>query len=491
MIRKTEQEWLELIEKTNAVGRYQPTWASLSQLRVPQWFTQEHLGIFIHWGGYSVAANTDEWYPRRMYMQGTPAYEHHLKTYGAHKNFGYKDILRQFKAEKFDAKAWITLLREAGAGYVFPVAEHHDGFQMYESALSHWNAAEVGPMRDVLGELREEAERQGLHFCTSSHRVEHWWFMCHGRDFDSDIHEPLKKGDLYWPSMPEPEDFQDLNSPNAPNEEFMNDWLARTAELIVNYRPQLIYFDWWVQHMAVRPYLKKIAAFYYNCGEQWGLPVAICYKHDAMQPGCGIADVERGGYAEPKPFPWQTDTSVARNSWGYTENLDYKPTSEILVTLVDTVSKNGNLLLNIGPKGDGSIAEGDVKILTEMAAWMRVNGEAVRGAKPWRISAEGPNAVPHGEFSDQQAKEYTAQDIRFTTNHGKIFGTALRCPPDGRLCLKAFAKAHDAEFGGVVTGARVLGYAGKTEWHVDERGLHVYAPGMDSPWPVVVEIEAE
>ncbi len=489
----TEQEYLALIEETNARGPFKPEWDSLAAFSVPAWFLEEPLGIFIHWGAYCVPEAMDEWYPRNMYMQGSPAYEHHLKTYGPHRDFGYKDFIPLFKAERFDAGAWVDLFKAAGAGYIFPVAEHHDGFQMYRSDLSAWNAAQRGPGRDVLGELREAALARGLHFCASTHRVEHWWFMGQGRKFDSDIREPLEKGDLYWPAMPEPEDHEDLTA-CPPSEEYMNDWLARTAELIVRYRPSMIYFDWWVQHLAVRPYLMKIAAFYYNCGREWGVPVAICYKHDAMQPGTGIADVERGGFAVPQPFPWQTDTAVARNSWCHTTNLDYKPASEIIAMMVDTVAKNGHLLLNIGPKHDGTIPEGDRAILTRIGEWMRINGDAVRGARPWKVYAEGPTPSPAGEFSDKVAVVYTSEDVRFTTNHGRIYATVLACPADGRLCIRSLAartKEKKPLFWGSITGVRVLGYGGEAAWHADGEGLHVHAPGLASDLPVVLEISAD
>ena len=203
--QQKEQQLLETVDRIIAEGPYQPAWSSLMQTKTPDWFKQKRFGIFIHWGVYSVPANSNEWYPRNMYIEGMPAYEHHIKTYGSQKDFGYKDFIPMFHAEKFDPAEWVRLFKEAGAGYVFPVAEHHDGFQMYKSELSHWNSAEMGPKRDVLGELKAEIEKQGLTFCTSSHRAEHWFFLGHGKEFDSDIKEPLQKGDLYWPSMPEPD----------------------------------------------------------------------------------------------------------------------------------------------------------------------------------------------------------------------------------------------------------------------------------------------
>ena len=182
----------------------------------PQWWKDAKFGIFIHWGVYSVPAYASEWYPRCMYMQGTREYQHHLETYGEHKDFGYKDFIPMFKAEKFSADAWADLFKKAGARYVVPVAEHHDGFQMYQSDISPWNAAEMGPCRNVLGELKAAVEKRGMTLGASTHRVEHWFFMGHGKEFDSDIKEPLQRGDFYWPAMPEP-NHQDLYSEPAPS----------------------------------------------------------------------------------------------------------------------------------------------------------------------------------------------------------------------------------------------------------------------------------
>lgn len=486
-----EQEILRLVDETVAGGPYAPTWESLMEAPVPGWFRRRRLGIFTHWGLYSVPAYSNEWYSRNMYIPGMPAYEHHVKTYGPQKQFGYKDFIPLFTASEFDPDAWMELFSRAGAGYIFPVAEHHDGFQMYRSDLSRWNAANMGPKRDILGELKQAAEARGMLFCTSSHRAEHWFFMGHGREFDSDIHEPMAKGDFYWPAMPEP-DNQDLYSKPYPTEEFLNDWLARTAEIILNYRPRLLYFDWWIQHKAFRPYLKKLASFYYNCGRQWGADVMICYKHDAMMFGSGIPEVERGGFAEAKPYPWQTDTAVARNSWCYTDSLDYKSSNEIICTLIDTVSKGGNLLLNIGPKADGTIPPGDRAILEDMAAWMEVNGEAINGAQVWRKSREGAVTIREGQFQDQSALEYTPEDYRFTAGHGAVYAIAMKCPEDGNFTIKAFADSADQnmpEFHGIIENVQILGFENTPiTWHKTPTGLHLHAPATHSNFPVVIKI---
>ena len=340
----TEKEpYYRHIQSVISQGPYKDAWESLTDFPMPSWFEKAKFGIFIHWGLYSVPAYNNEWYSRNMYIQGTPEYEHHIKTYGPHRDFGYKDFIPLFTADQFDADFWAETFADAGARYVVPVAEHHDGFQMYESFLSHYNAAEMGPKRDILGELKKAIEAHGMTFATSSHRAEHHWFMGNGKDFDSDIKEPLSCGDFYWPSEQQQPDQQDLFAKPDPSEEFLIDWVCRTCEIIDRYQPRVLYFDWWIQHNAYKPYLRMIAAYYYNSGVRDGYPTAICYKHDAMAFGSGIVDVERGKFADAKPYHWQTDTAIARNSWCYTTSLDYKSSREILCYLIDVVSKNGNL----------------------------------------------------------------------------------------------------------------------------------------------------
>ena len=338
------ENYLGTIEDVIARGPYQATWESLAAYEAPKWYRNAKFGIFIHWGIYSIPAFGNEWYPRNMYIQGSPEYEHHIRTYGRHREFGYKDFIPMFRAEKFMADDWTDLFKRAGANYVVPVAEHHDGFQMYRSEISRWNCWEMGPKRDILGELKESCQRKGIQFGASSHRVEHWFFMGHGKDFDSDIKEPMKRGDFYWPAMPDA-DIYDIFSKPEPSEEFMQDWLVRTCEIIDRYRPGILYFDWWIQHSACKPYLKKLAAYYYNRAAEWGTEVVINYKHDAFLFGTAVPDVERGQFSDVKPYFWQTDTAVALNSWCYTENNQFRPAEDIICDLIDIVSKNGCLLL--------------------------------------------------------------------------------------------------------------------------------------------------
>ncbi len=484
--------YLKTIEEVIARGPFQDTWESLCAYQVPKWYREAKFGIFIHWGIYSVPAFGSEWYSRNMYVQGSREFEHHVETYGKHKDFGYKDFIPMFKAENFDPKAWAELFRKAGARYVVPVAEHHDGFQMYRSEISRWNAYEMGPKRDVLGELKENCEALGLQVGASSHRVEHWFFMGHGKEFDSDIKDPMERGDFYWPAMPEP-NHQDLFSEPVPTEEFLQDWLVRTCEIIDRYRPKLIYFDWWIQHSAVRPYLRKLAAYYYNRAAEWGVEVAINYKHDAFLFGSAVPDVERGQFAEVKPYFWQTDTSVALNSWGYTEHNQFRPPQEILCDLVDIVSKNGTLLLNVGPKPDGTISGEDAGVLEHIGRWLAVNGEAIYGSKVYRTYGEGPTRIVEGQFSDGIKKNFTSADFRFTVNGGCLYAIALKCSQDGKYLITTLGEkdaSRQANFHGIIRDVEVLGCEEKPAWKRTEEGLSL-STDFRSEDPVTFKIHLE
>ena len=473
-------------------GPFSDSWASLVNYRTPDWYRKLKFGIFIHWGVYSVPAFGNEWYPRNMYMQDSPEFRHHVATYGPHKAFGYKDFIPLFRAERFDPEAWATLFARSGAKYVVPVAEHHDGFQMYRSAISHWNAFEMGPRRDVLGELSAACRSKGLVMGASSHRIEHWFFLGHGREFDSDIHEPLVRGDFYWPSMPEPK-WHDIYGQPAPSREYMEDWLMRTCELIDRYHPSIIYFDWWIEHSAAKPWIRKLAAYYYNQAAARGEEVVINYKHDAFLFGAAVPDVERGQFNEIKPFIWQTDTSVARNSWGYTEGNDYKSAEELIWNLVDVVSKNGNFLLNIGPKADGTIPEEDARLLQEIGAWLDVNGEAIYGSRPWRMFGEGPTQLVEGQFSDDVAPNFTDRDFRFTMKGDALYVIAMKCSDRGEYCVRALGEldaSRQANFHGIIRHVRLLGADAELPWTQDEAGLHLHCPAR-SATPLVFKITLE
>ena len=278
-----KEEYLSLIDEVIAQGPYTDTWDSLCEHPTPKWYARDKFGIFIHWGVYSVPAFGNEWYPRNMYIKGSKENLHHEEKYGTLDKFGYKDFIPQFKAEKFDPKEWAELFKEAGAKFVVPVAEHHDGFQMYASDLCRWNAAEMGPKRDILGELKTEVEKEGMVLGASSHRAEHYWFFNGGRQIpEADVNDP-EYADLYGPVAGITRDMSDIYD-NPPSEEHMQDWLVRTCEIVDKYHPSIVYFDWWIQQYAWKPYLRKFAATAISI-----IPVLLIYLFFQKQFIAGIA----------------------------------------------------------------------------------------------------------------------------------------------------------------------------------------------------------
>jgi alpha-L-fucosidase len=409
-----------------------------------------------------------------MYVEGSREFEHHLATYGAQTKFGYKDFIPQFKAERFDATNWAALFKDAGVKYVVPVAEHHDGFPMYDSDLTAWSAKRVGPKRDVLGEQARAFRKAGIVFGASSHRAEHWFFFDKGMYFDSDVRD-TNNAALYGPAG---------NKRTAeaqaepPDKEFLDDWLLRSCEIVDKYQPQVMYFDWWICQPVFQPYLKTFAAYYYNRGVEWKKPVAINFKEwegRSFPDGSGVFDIERGQSADIRPDFWQTCTSVSKNSWGYVGNHNYKSVGEIVDGLVDIVSKNGTMLLNIGPKADGTIPEHEQQMLREIGAWLKINGEAIYGTRPWSKFGEGPTQIRAGSFSDKKMPQFTAEDFRFTTKGNTLYAIALAWPADGRLHVQSLA---DGQTGGRgrIAEVRLLGAEQDLVWEQGMDGLDIRLP---------------
>lgn len=488
------KKYLKKIDEVIEAGPFKDTWASLYDVVEPKWYKDAKFGIFIHWGPFSVPGFEGDWYSHYMYKQESDVYDFHVKTYGDPKEFGYKDLIPLFKAEKFDPKEWVQLFEDAGAKFVMPVAEHHDGFQMYDSDISQWNAVKMGPKRDLLGDLKKEIEAKGMVFTASSHRAENFWFMSGAMDFDSGLDyegyvEPYGyriqvDGTAGNPS-PKP-DYGD----KVPVEH-LEDWLVRTCEIIDLYQPKVIWFDWWIQNVAFKPYLRKLAAYYYNRGKQWGVDVAINYKDDAYVKETAIFDVERGQLNDINPRFWQTDTAVAKNSWVYTENNDYKKPEDLVCDLVDIVSKNGALLLNIGPKGDGTIPDEDRHVLLEIGKWLKANGDAIYGTTYWSVYGEGPTEIVEGTFQDVKRESYTTQDIRYTFRPPYIFATVLKWPKNNRVTLKSLAKGSQL-FKGLIEDISLLAYDKNVTYIRDEDGLKLTIDSdIDTRYPVTFKIQID
>ena len=466
---------LKEVDDADHEGPFRPDWESLEKYEAPEWYKDAKFGIFIHWGAYSVPAFGNEWYPRNMYREGSDEYKHHIATYGPQAKFGYKDFLPMFKAEKFDPAAWAELFKKAGAKYVVPVAEHHDGFAMYDSGLSDWTVARMGPHRDTTGELAKAVRAAGLHFGLSSHRVEHDFFLGVGREIPSDVNDPQYAA-FYGPAhawispwgAPLSNDFTYVSTAWA------DDWLARGAELVEKYHPDIVYFDWWIGQALIRRNLTRFAAFYYNSSLKYGDHVGVInYKDYAMQEHSGVLDLERGQLGDIRPLYWQTDTSVSNKSWGYIKDDTFKSPEFVVHQLIDIVSKNGNLLLNIGPRADGTIPDEVQQVLLDVGAWLSINGEAIYGTRPWRTYGEGPTKVAAGSFHDTDTAKYTPADFRFTTKGDDVYAIGLAWPTSGEVVIHSLAKTVGSE---PVRSVALIGGVAKLHFEQRADGLHVQLP---------------
>ncbi len=483
---------LAQVQKGLQKGPFHPDWDSLSAYRIPAWYRDAKFGIFIHWGVYSVPAFGNEWYPRNMYIQGSAEYKHHLDTYGPQSKFGYKDFIPQFRAEHFDPDAWVDLFERSGARYIVPVAEHCDGFAMYDSSIDAWNAAKMGPHRDIIGALEQATRKRGLHFGVSSHRAEHWWWYSGGMQFDSDVRNSAYAG-LYGPAQPSSlpgESASGQPDPNhlerwlPPNKSYLEDWLARSAELVDKYHPDFFYFDWWIGQPAFKPYLQKFAAYYYNEASVRSQKVVLTYKDYDFPENTAVLDIERGKLDALRLLPWQTDTSVSIHSWGYVKNDEYRSAKSLIDELVDVVSKNGNLLLNVGPKADGTIPDEAKVILLEMGHWLNTNGDAIYGSRPWLMYGEGSTIVSSSALNTDR-QEFTPQDIRFTTNKGVLYATALGWPANGDLNIHVLWK-NTPYLTSPVCSVKLLGTEKELAASQRDDGLHIQLPSVAPDEPAYV-----
>ena len=492
--RNIERQVAKVYAANTSPGRlpFRPDWDSLARYRTPDWFRDAKFGIFIHWGVYSVPAFGNEWYSRNMYIPGNKDFEHQVATYGPQTKFGYKDFIPMFKGQDFDPKAWIDLFVRAGARYVVPVAEHCDGFAMYASDMTPWNAAAMGPRRDVVGELAVAARARGLHFGVSSHTAEHWWWYGVGRTFPSDVRDMTPyTAQLYGPAEPmslpgldgrsggvkEP-DPNHLEDWLAPNRRFLDDWLALSTELVDKYHPDLVYFDWWIGQPAFKPVLQQFAAYYYDRSALWNQRPVLTYKEEAMPANVATLDIERGKLDTLRLLPWQTDTSVSIHSWGYVDHDQYRTAKSLIQQLVDTVAKNGNLLLNVGPRSDGTIPEQVRTVLLQMGAWLQVNGDAIYNTRPFAVFGEGPTKTPaNATQMNHDIEAYTAQDIRYTTSKAGsiLYATALGWPADGALTLHTLY-AGNPYLPSAVCAVRLLGTDQAIPFRQKTNGLQFILP---------------
>ena len=501
-----DREWQQSVSKYDAErnrllaeeqkqendGPFRADWATLNKYQQPQWYKDAKFGIFIHWGVYSVPAAESEWYPREMYKPGSVAYKNFQELHAqGDQSRGYKDLIAQFHAEHFDATEWAKVFKESGAQYVVPVAEHHDGFSMYDSGLSDWTVVKMGPKRDTLGELAQAIRSEGLHFGLSSHRAEHNFFYDGGRAMRSDVNDP-KYASLYGPAHQWFEAGGDdhglINDWTYVSDAWTRDWLARDTELVEKYKPEIVYFDWWIGQPNFRHVVAQFAAFYYNYAAANGYTGVIDFKDYSLNWKAGVRDFERGQQDHIVPDHWQTDTSISDASWGYIEHDTFKTPEFLVHQLVDIVSKNGNLLLNFGPRSDGTIPDQVRTTLLDMGAWLKVNGDAIYATTPWKTFGEGPTQVMGGAFHDTDTKPYTADDFRFTGKGNKVFVIGMACPKDGKATVHSLGWAHEGN-SIPIASVELLGSSGKVTWTQGADALDVTLPaGAECKYAYVLRL---
>jgi alpha-L-fucosidase len=467
---------------------YKESWESLQRKPIPQWFRDAKFGIYTHWGVYAVPAcgPNATWYGYNMYREGSLQHNYHVRKYGDPSKFGYKDFIPLFTAEKFDPVEWAELFKRSGARFAGPVGEHHEGFSMWDTRHNAWNAARMGPRRDILGELEREIRKAGLRYMVAMHHAETWWFYPHWKT-QYDVSNPEYSGlygeihDMQWegkgealdpnPYIANHEKFWPTQ--RKPTKEFLDRWLAKLKEITDNYSPDLFWFDFGLRFVR-ESYKKAFLAYYFNEAEKKGLDPAVVYKWHNLVPGCGIEDLEQGGRDELAYNAWVTDTTVdGGEAWGYIYNNTYKSARTLVHYLVDNVSKNGALLLSIGPKPDGTIPEPVVEVLEDMGAWLSVNGEAIYGTTPWIIPGEGPNlGRVTGPFSEYKRPEYGAEDIRFTCKDDSLFAIVLGKPAGELVVGELGIYLYDGE----IASVSMLGSPERIDWSFSAKGLRIRVP---------------
>jgi alpha-L-fucosidase len=459
---------------------YQATWSSLAQHPIPDWLLDAKFGIYAHWGLYSVPAFETEWYAKRMYDRTHRVYRHHVETYGPPEQFGYKDFVPHFAAEHYDPDEWAEIIARSGARYAGIALVHHDGFCLWDSAHTRWNAARMGPKRDLYGELVAALRQQQLKTIATFHHIRTFnWYLPEdpaarevGRQAGWDLYDP-QYADLYW------------NEYTGQRDDFIAEWRAKVTEVIDAYRPDVIWFDGgsFQDEVSGRP-VRELLAGYYNREQQWGKHVEILNKLPTSMkwnfgPDMGMLTYEQG---RDRPAvvhrPWTDDMPIG-SPWGYVEGMTYREPREIVHGLIDRTSRNGGMLLSLSPKADGTLPAEQKEILHKVGAWLDVNGDAIYGTRPWTTPAEGPatkfvappNARGHRPWIYQGGD---AGDIRYTQKDGALYAIALGWPPDGRLNLHALGAAQEQV--GKIANVSLLGHNAPLSWRQGEQALTVEMP---------------
>ncbi|MCU7547976.1 alpha-L-fucosidase [Chitinophagaceae bacterium LB-8] len=442
-------------------GPFKPSWKSLqANYQVPSWFVGAKFGLFMHWGLYSVPAYKSEWYEKHMYGN-KDMIAWHSEHFGPQDKFGYKDFIPLFNQEKFDADAWAELFKKSGAKFVIPTAQHHDNFAMWDSKVTPYNAKQMGPKRDLIGELCKAVRKQGLKFGVSNHGIENFQFI----NPPADMLEQMKaeKADLFDPNWIGFYNVADRSDTACQN--FLVNWFERNVELIDKYQPDMLWFDNGIDQRYLDPLKLQIAAYYYNRAKQWGKEVSISTKKAAFAPaGTNITTIgsilDFEGRIPPgiRTGVWQVDSKIG-STWGYTSDMGVASAASIIGTLVDIVSKNGTLLLNLSPKADGVIPQEQQETLLDIGKWLDVNGDAIYGTHNWiQFGEDGPHK------------------IRFTVKGDALYAIIVGKWPGASILISSLAQGQSLQ--GKITSVTMLGSKGQLTFSQNATGLKVNLPSV-------------
>jgi len=458
-----------------AEGPFQPAWGSIREhYRVPQWFIDDKFGITMHWGLYSIAAYHNEWYEKYMYSTFAGW---HAQHFGPQDQFGYKDFIPLFTAKEFNADELVDLIKESGAKYFVPTAEHHDGFSLWDSAINPFNAAKMGPKRDLIGEMAEAARKAGLKFGVCNHSIEHYTFIHPSPGLKTDLDDP-KYADFYW-----------TDHSDARLQKFLEDWVAKSMELIDKYRLDILWYDNGVNSRAYDPLKLKVAAYYYNRARQWGKEVTIETKDSAFLAG-SVLDFEKLNPRGPTRILkgiWDAEEPIG-STWGYSAANPvetFRGPQSVIHELCVVASMNGNLLLNLSPDGQGAINAPQRATLREIGKWLAVNGEAIYGTHNWVTDGEGfVRLPPRGEGravekalppETSQAQSPKPVEYRFTVKGDDLYAIAQSWPGDTAV-ITSLAAGKGLE--GKVRSVTLLGHEGKLVFTQNAQGLEVRMPAQ-------------
>lgn len=495
-----------------AGGPFKADWNSLAKYQTPAWFRDAKFGIWAHWGPQCEPEQGD-WYARKMYIPGEADYKSHLAEYGHPSTNGFKDVIHQWQAANFDPGKLLAFFKSNGARYFMALANHHDNFDNFNSQYQPWNSVALGPRKDLIGGWARAARKNGLRFAVSVHasRAWSWYEPAQGADtngplagvpYDGRLTRADGKGQ-WWDGL----DPQDLYAQNhkpgtklvwswdsaqgssIPDAAYLSKFFLRTKQLWDDYQPDMVYFDDSVLpfHGVTDEIGLNLAAHFYNSSLRLhGRNEAVMNgkKLDEFQRKAMVYDIERGKAEGVLSLPWQTDTCIGQ--WHYNRRIfethGYKSAASVVRMLADIVSKNGNLMLSVPLRGDGTLDADEIKIVSEIGAWLKVNGDAIYATRPWEIYGEGPSTavVEKGKFggqSDVQKQPFTAEDIRFTqSREGRtLYAIVLEIPADGNVTIKSLSTASPHRLN-KIGSVRMLGVRGKLDFTRDESGLHVTLP---------------